>query len=274
LANELAAADLLPQSGGRYFEPFLGSGGFYFAFARQMAWSGAVLSDINSELIDCFVAVRDEPRELWAQVSTLMHDWQASADKRAYYERTRAVEPSELLPVPTAARFLFLNSLCFNGLYRTNAAGKFNVPMGRRRVPPSLTEESLLDASHGLQGTELLHSDYREAVATAGAGDFVVMDPPYFAGATARAFTQYNGTRFGLEDLESVREVFCALSERGCAVVLTQARAAVAHFSDIATRTLELRRKGRIAANVESRRSVSEFAFLNYDPETGEVQRG
>ena len=271
LASALLEGELLPRTTGRYYEPFLGSGGFFFALAGCSEWRSAQLSDVNGELMACFQAVRDAPRELWDRVDRLLEQWRASPCRSEFYNSVRAHRPSKGQRMAGAARFLFLNSLCFNGLYRTNAMGEFNVPMGRLKSRPALNLALLEEAARALAQVNLSTCDFREAIAEARAGDLVVMDPPYMAESGGRGFTQYNGSRFSEGDFLSVRTAFRQLTERGCHTVLTHSRAAVPYFADVPARILELRRRRRIAAKMDARRVVSEFAFLNYDPSTGNI---
>src|SRR5229473_1449448 len=151
-----------------YHEPFVGGGALFFAVRPRRA----VLADNNAELIHCYQQVRDD---VYGVLDALArHVYQ-----RPHFEAVRALEPLRLPAAARAARFIFLNKTCFNGLWRVNRAGRFNVPFGRYKNPRFADPASLITASHALRGVEIRHSPFEEALAMAAPGDFVYLDPPY-----------------------------------------------------------------------------------------------
>jgi DNA adenine methylase len=204
---------LLPPLGAqaRYFEPFLGGGALFFALKPR----AAVLSDSNPHLIEAFRAVRDDV----ARVIECLRRLPKSLDS---YYRIRASHPRNRFT--GAARFIYLNKTCFNGLYRENLAGEFNVPVGRHK--PTLTicnAEQLRAASAALRTADLLAADFEAVTAEAKRGDLVYFDPPYTTAHTDNGFIEYNAEVFSWADQTRLAELAARLARRGCHVVVSNA---------------------------------------------------
>jgi DNA adenine methylase len=197
-----------PPGNWRYVEPFAGSACLFFALAPQEA----VLGDLNRELIAAYRVVRERP----LQVADQVHAW--ATDSRAYY-RIRAQADGQLGPVEAAARFIYLNRLCFNGVYRTNRLGEFNVPYGRRSgaVP---ARERFATCAKLLQSAELRDGDFESTLGDAGKGDFVYLDPPY-SRALSDAYGVYGYGSFDAADLDRLLAYLQQLDERGSRVLLS-----------------------------------------------------
>ena len=214
-------AERAPERIRRYHEPFLGGGAIFFALREAGRIDAAALADGNTELIETWRAVRDDVDGVIATLEPLAArylrtDWM----KRAFvYSDIRDQRPR--LPARKAARLLFLNKTCFNGLYRVNRKGRFNVPHGRYEQPAILDAERLRDASRALAGAELRAEDFERACARAEPGDFVYLDPPYQPLSATSAFTQYTGADFGFADQQRLRAAFDALTERGVPALLS-----------------------------------------------------
>ncbi len=203
-----------------YFEPFLGSGAVFFHLRPRGLFSHYRLTDSNAELITCYRVVRDALEALLARLAE--HQAQHS---RAHYYAVRAWDrdPSwaRASEVERAARFIYLNKTCYNGLWRVNSRGQFNVPMGRYRNPRILDEPRLRAASAALQGVELAVADFGDVLGRAGAGDFVYFDPPYHPRSATANFTAYSQQAFGERAQRRLARVFAALAERGAWVLLS-----------------------------------------------------
>jgi len=200
----------VPKSYGRYFEPFLGGGALFFALrpARCM------LGDVNREIVDCYTAVRDDVKGLVAA----LRDHRYDAD---HYYAVRDADPGKLPLVERAARTIFLNKTGFNGLYRVNRAGKFNVPFGRYAKPAICDEENLIACSAALANAELVAGDFGQVAARARAGDFVYFDPPYVPLSRTAAFTAYAPGGFDLDAQARLAAFFDKLAARGVALLLS-----------------------------------------------------
>ncbi|MGE5597487.1 MAG: DNA adenine methylase [Hyphomicrobiales bacterium] len=210
-----------PERFGRYFEPFLGGGAVYFALAEVRPLAAPVLNDANPDLIACYRALRDSPDAVIERLRPLARGYlEAKGEARAaFYYRVRADAPG--CEVCAAARLIFLNRTCYNGLYRVNASGRFNVPHGRYRNPRILDEPRLRAAAEALRGAELCQLDFEAACANARAGDFVYFDPPYQPLSRTARFTAYTSADFGPADQERLRDLFESLARRGVACLLS-----------------------------------------------------
>ncbi|HXU22776.1 MAG TPA: Dam family site-specific DNA-(adenine-N6)-methyltransferase [Tepidiformaceae bacterium] len=210
-----------PVTFGRYHEPFAGAGAVFFALAEARPAMPAALSDANEALMECFRVVRDALPELLKRLEILEQGYHAlGAEGRAalYYE-VRSREPEAA--AARAARLVFLNRTCYNGLYRVNSAGRFNVPHGRYARPRILDVTGLTSASRALQGVELSSDDFEVACSRAQPGDFVYLDPPYHPLSATSKFTSYTSADFGIGEQEQLAEVFEGLTRRGVAAMLS-----------------------------------------------------
>ena len=201
---------LLPAPFKRYFEPFAGGAALFFALGPERA----SLTDVNEELIDCYRTIRDHVEDVIDALG--QHRYEPK-----HYYRVRALDPQGLGLADRAARTIFLNKTGYNGLYRVNRAGKFNVPIGRYTNPRVCDPENLRACSAALQGVELERRDFAEQVARAKKGDFVYFDPPYDPTSATSAFTSYAPGGFGLDGQERLAAVFAALASRGVHAVLS-----------------------------------------------------
>jgi DNA adenine methylase len=200
---------LLPASYQRYIEPFLGGGALFFALAPARA----LLADLNRELIVTYQMVRDQP----AALADRLAEHRANHNKEYYY-RIRAARSED--PLEVAARLIYLNKTCFNGLYRVNRSGQFNVPMGSYVNPRIYDRANLLAAAHALAAADLCAADYRATLDQASAGDFVYLDPPYVPLSASASFTSYTSSNFGEPEQRQLAAAYRELDRRGCYVML------------------------------------------------------
>ncbi|APT85430.1 DNA adenine methylase [Corynebacterium aquilae] len=211
---------LYPESFENYFEPFLGGGAVFFDLAPQHA----VLNDINPAVTNLYQTIKDDAEGLIQLVSEIEEATPADKDeqKQYYYQlRSQFNEglTSDTYDLKNAALFMVINHRCFNGLFRVNRSGEFNVPFnGSSR--PSLSPENIHAAAESLANTEILTGDFVDACEKAKEGDFVFLDSPY-APLKFDSFTNYAKEGFGLEDHERLATLFRDLDARGCRVVMT-----------------------------------------------------
>ena len=206
----------------RYHEPFVGGGAVFFALRQADLFESASLSDDNEELAETYRVVRDGV----AKLSRHLRDHAREYDRRegiarAKYYYTVRDQKRPRSPAGRAARLIFLNKTCFNGLYRVNSRGKFNVPHGRHVSPRILDRDGLRDASTALNGTEISSRDFEDACAKAEPGDFVYLDPPYQPLSETSLFTSYTKHGFGPEEQRRLRDVFDDLTTRGVHALLS-----------------------------------------------------
>ena len=208
--------ELAPARFRAYHEPFLGGGALFFALARQdrLADKAVYLSDINGELVATWQAVRDDVRAVIRNLSRHRYD-------REYYYQVRDQDPAKLSPPRLAARMIFLNRTGFNGLYRVNSKGKFNVPFGRYKNPLICDRENLEAVSLSLRRVEIHHESFEAVLQRAKKGDFVYFDPPYVPVSDTANFVGYAKDGFSALDQERLAEVFAKLAGRGVRVMLS-----------------------------------------------------
>jgi DNA adenine methylase len=198
----------------RHVEPFLGGGALFFARAPERA----LLCDINQDLIATYEVVRDDVSELLSQLARLSRD---HGQERYYAVRERYNARKPRSPAERAAQFIYLNKTCFNGLFRVNRKGEFNVPMGRYAKPNIADTEVLLAASERLKHVELRCASFECLLSEARPGDFVYMDPPYEPLSRTANFTSYAQDGFSQEDQARLRDVFRELDRRGAKLMLS-----------------------------------------------------
>jgi DNA adenine methylase len=202
----------LPPSYNRYIEPFVGGGALLFEVLPYKA----IINDINTELINAYTVIKDD-------IDALIEDLKKHKNEEEYYYKIRSLNPEKLSAVERASRFIYLNKTCFNGLYRENSKGKFNVPFGKYKNPKILDEENLRAVSEYLNTAEIsiLNLDYKEVCKLAKKGDFVYLDPPYYPISKSSSFTKYHKLDFTERDQMELTEVFRELDRKGCYVMLS-----------------------------------------------------
>jgi DNA adenine methylase len=202
----------LPPSYNRYIEPFVGGGALLFEVLPYKA----IINDINTELINAYTVIKDD-------IDALIEDLKKHKNEEEYYYKIRSLDTEKLSAVERASRFIYLNKTCFNGLYRENSKGKFNVPFGKYKNPKILDEENLRAVSEYLNTAEIsiLNLDYKEVCKLAKKGDFVYLDPPYYPISKSSSFTKYHKLDFTERDQMELTEVFRELDRKGCYVMLS-----------------------------------------------------
>ncbi|MEH2027437.1 DNA adenine methylase [Nostoc sp.] len=200
-----------PKSYKNYYEPFLGGGAVFF----YLQPSAAILTDINAELINTYCCVRDHVEEL----IFILKEHKIQHDKDYYYSVRNNSSGTD---IEKAARLIYLNKTCFNGLYRVNSQGKFNVPLGRYKNPNICAEVLLKAASEALSTSKIKQTDFADVLNYAtSSDDFIYFDPPYYPVSETSYFTAYSRYRFAEEQQVQLKDVFEKLAERGVKVMLS-----------------------------------------------------
>ena len=210
-------SELYPKSLNRYFETFLGSGAVFFNVKQRFDPLNCFLFDINEDLINTFKAVRDKPEEL----IVLLKEHKEKDNSREYFNEQREQFNTMKSGLEKAAIFVYLNKTCFNGLYRVNSKGRFNVPFGKYKKPAILQEAKLRISSELLQNTELTVANFTEALKQARDGDFIYLDPPYFPLTKTASFTAYQKNAFLEEEQKQLAKTFKELDKKGCLLMLS-----------------------------------------------------
>ncbi len=239
-----------PSEFEQYIEPFAGSACLFFLLRPRQA----ILGDFNQSLIETYRTVERSPRAIANHLAKF-------PSSSAFYYTIRRQSPRGLTEVERAARFIYLNRFCFNGVYRTNLKGDFNVPRGTKtgQLPTYLNLKSYSEA---LAGVTLVAGDFEDTLAHAGPGDFVYLDPPY-SSATERNRGEYGHGGFSSADLERLRRSIEALDRVGATFVLSyrytkEVRLLFARWEQ---RTITVRRN--VAGFAGDRRSVRELLISN-----------
>jgi DNA adenine methylase len=210
--------EFFPHEIDRYFEPFLGGGAVFFYLKHRFPDMRPFLRDSNKELINCFRAVRDRPEDLMRLLDEHSKAFRKEGDAYFYAVRKQHDLTDDMA---RAARTIFLNKTCFNGLWRVNAKGEFNTPVGSNKSPNLYSRENLLAACGALQNAQLEVQDFRKTLDEARRGDFIYFDPPYLPVSVYSDFKRYTPDQFRDADQVELARVFRELDGKGCRVVLT-----------------------------------------------------
>lgn len=251
-----------PQAIGRYFEPFVGGGAVFFHLMSRGRLSGPVfLFDKNEELANTYRIVRDKVDEL---IKALAGHREKHSKEHYYQTRSLDRQDGQMSDVVRAARTIYLNKTCYNGLYRVNTKGQFNVPMGSYKNPQVLREDMLRDASTALQGASIEVRDFREVVALAQEGDFFYFDPPYDPLSKTASFTGYTANDFQDADQRDLAEVFRQLDKKGCLCMLSNSSTPFVRelYQGFEIETVQARRA--VNSNGNGRGDIEEVVVLNY----------
>jgi DNA adenine methylase len=214
-------AEILPRLPSKirtYHEPFIGGGAVFFALAAEGRFTDALIGDRNPALVEAYRVVKSD-------VAALIDALEEHADRSRsgggedYFYAVRDAEPTT--PIARVARLIYLNKTCFNGLYRVNRSGKFNVPFGRYKNPRICNAERLRAASKALRDTTILHADFERVAIQAGPKDAVYFDPPYVPISASSSFTAYDANPFGMEEHRRLAALYVKLVRSGVAAVLS-----------------------------------------------------
>ncbi|MEK0401557.1 DNA adenine methylase [Streptococcus suis] len=253
---------LMPDNYNSYFEPFIGGGAVFFELIPKKA----IINDFNSELINCYRQIKDNPQKLIQLLTKHQEN-----NSKEYYLELRAVDRdnriNKMTDVERAARIMYMLRVNFNGLYRVNSKNQFNVPYGRYKNPKIVDSELILSISQYLNknNIEILTGDFEKAVEDVGAGDFVYFDPPYIPLSETSAFTSYTHEGFSYEEQVRLRDVFRKLDKKGAYVMLSNSSSPLVEelYKGFNIHKVEATRTN--GAKVSSRGKISEFIVTNYD---------
>ncbi len=261
LAETYERIGAFPVSFSRYFEPFIGGGAVFFRLQPE----DAHISDANEELINMYRMIKENLEDLVGLLA--IHQNKHNSGRKDYFYEIRGLEPGTLSDPERAARMIFLNRTCFNGLYRVNQQGKFNVPYGRYKNPKILDEINLQNVSNLLQNVTLNTNDFEEAVEIAKKGDFVYMDPPYRPISETSSFTSYTEKNFNDKEQERLKTVFTDLAARGCYVLESNSNAPeiTQLYEDNGIFINEVLAPRAISCKGDGRQPITELVISNYE---------
>lgn len=259
--------EFLPTDIDRYFEPFVGGGAVFFHLKKRFPNLRAFLRDNNPELINAYRVVRDFPEQLMQRLDAHLARYRLDRQNYFYLVRSQHQLPAEEL-VERAARMIFLNKTCFNGLWRVNARNEFNVPIGSQKNPALYDRANILAASHALRDTHLAVQDFRITINEPGPSDFVYVDPPYVPLSATASFTTYTKEDFGPEEQRELAALFGDAARRGVRLMLSNSDTPFVRnlYKGFAIHTVRARRA--INCNGLKRGEIAEVLVTKEDLDT------
>ena len=247
----------MPQNYNRYFEPFIGGGALFF----ELQPDNAYISDMNEELINLYKVVRDNVNELIIDLKK--HDI-----SKEYFMRIRNIDRTsdyeKWSNVKKASRFIYLNRTCFNGMYRVNSKGEFNVPFGHYKNPRIVDENNLINCSNLLQRTEIRHADFSAILNRVQKGDFVYFDPPYVPLSETSSFTSYTKDGFDMDMQFKLRDVCDELNSMGVKFLLSNSDTKLVNELYENYNIKKVFASRQINANADGRGKITEVLVRNY----------
>jgi len=253
----------LPKKFNTYFEPFLGGGALLFHLLNQSPNLKCHVSDLNSDLILAYITIRDKVEQLIESLER--HSGKYFTDQQKYYYSVRESAPKN--QIEKVSRLLFLNKTCFNGLYRVNSKGQFNVPLGKYTNPSIVNKENLLVVSKILQSKNIAIrcQDFAAVLDEAKKDDFVYFDPPYQPVSKTANFTSYTKCEFTYDDLKRLAEVCQKLDKKDCNVLLSNSNTKeVRKLFSSKWKVAEISANRAINSNSKKRTGHSELLIKNY----------
>lgn len=248
----------MPKSYNRYFEPFIGGGALFF----ELQPSNAYISDMNEELINLYNVVKNDVYEL-------IEELKKHEISKEYFMNIRNIDRTKNYKkwsnIQKASRFIYLNRTCFNGMYRVNSKGEFNVPFGNYKNPRIIDERNLINCSNLLQKTEIRNADFSEILNYVQNGDFVYFDPPYVPLNETSSFTSYTKDGFDIDMQFKLREVCDELDSKGVNFMLSNSDTKFVNELYENYNIKKVFASRQINANPNGRGKITEVLVKNYD---------
>ena len=245
---------IAPKDYNVYYEPFLGGGAAFFALSPSTGF----LSDINSDLINSYVVMRDHPVEL--KTVMIQHNQNHSKD---YYYRVRSHEYND--PIEKAGQFIYLNRTCYNGMYRVNKNGQFNVPIGTK-TDCIYDIEQFDEYSRALKKCRIVNSDFVSILNNANNKDLVFADPPYVTKQNSDTFLKYSSSVFSWNDQLRLHNTLVEIRDRGAYIILTNTndKSIRTLYTDSGFYISSLQRKSTISGSISGRGNVFELLITSF----------
>jgi DNA adenine methylase len=254
----------LPHTFSTYYEPFLGGGALLFHILTEKKDSKCIISDLNSDLVLAYTIIRDKVEALLDSLKN--HEKNYQKDSKSYYYSIRKSNPQN--DIEKTSRLIFLNRTCFNGLYRVNSKGKFNVPLGKYSNPNIVNEENIRSVSHILQSCKvsIKCQDFEAVLRDTKKGDLVYFDPPYQPISYTANFTSYTNKDFTNDDLRRLAELCFKLDTKGCKVLLSNSdsKEVADMFSTNPWQVKRINANRSINSNSKKRTGHFELLIKNY----------
>ncbi|WP_297570599.1 DNA adenine methylase [Helicobacter sp. UBA3407] len=249
----------MPRNFNAYFEPFVGGGALFFALKNQgfLESKAIYLSDKNTELINTYQVIQKNPKALLKELESL----QKNHNKELFYSIRNLDRNKDFMHLDSifkAARFIYLNKTCFNGLCRYNAKGEFNTPMGSYKNPKIYDKNLIFNASNALQGAQILCLDFVDMIKLAKSGDFVYFDPPYYPLSKTSSFVSYTDV-FLEKEQERLREIFKELDSKNVKVLQSNSNTTFIKEQYKGFKILEIQAKRAINCKGKKRGEITEL---------------
>lgn len=213
-----------PKKITRYFEPFVGGGAVFYEIVQNNNLEFSGINDINQKLMTTYQQIKSKPNELISILEKLEKDYKRKTEeerKDFFYAVREKYNKDKLNDLDIATYLVYLNKTCFNGMYRENSKGGYNVPFGDQKNPTICDKENLLAASECLKNTKITNLSFEESIKDCRKGDFIYFDPPYYPINGTSKFTSYSKDNFDQNEQIKLRDVFKQLSDKGCLVMLS-----------------------------------------------------
>jgi DNA adenine methylase len=246
----------------RYVEPFAGSACLFFEIQPERA----LIADKNADLIETYMVVRDNAAEVFDRIACLPRT-------SSTYYRVRERDTANMSPIERAVRFIYLNRNCFNGIYRTNGSGRFNVPFATSRAGAFVSRDEFLAAAEMLERATLRAWDFGTTLSSVRGGDFVYLDPPY-AVKSRRVFREYGATLFSFCDVDRLAKHLERIDSRGAAFLVSYADCTESRQLARPWNSFRIRVRRHVAGFAAARRSAYELLISNVNPTRLERTRG
>lgn len=216
--------EMFPKKFDNYFEPFVGGGALFYEVIQKYNVGFSKINDINKKLIIAYKQIKSNPKELISLLKTIDDEYKKLSleEQEKYFYTIRKKYNEEIIDDKTTASYLiFLNKTCFNGMYRENSKGQYNIPFGDQKNPNICDKENILAVSKCLENTEITNYSFEKSVEKCKKNDLVYFDPPYYPVNATSSFTGYSKSSFGEIEQKKLKEVFADLANRGCFVMLS-----------------------------------------------------
>ena len=253
----------MPEKYNKYYEVFIGGGALLF----ELQPSQAVINDSNKQLINCYKVIRDHPEELIAHLQTHKNEAHYFYDIRQIDRNSK--DYAKLSQVEQASRIIYLNKTCYNGLFRVNSQGQFNVPFGSYKNPDIVNESVIRAVSKYLNEKKIniLNGDFADALSTAKKGDFIYLDPPYDPVSDTASFTGYDVNGFNRDEQKRLKQVVDLLHQKGCKILLSNSYTdfICELYNESYYRKVEISALRSINSKGHKRGKINEILIKNYD---------
>ena len=241
---------MIPKDFNNYYEVFFGGGALFFSILPKKA----VIADLNEDLMNLYIQIRDN-------TDNLIEKLKKTKNNKEFYLEMRSSSPED--EIDRAVKFLYLNKTCWNGLYRVNSLGEFNVPFANYKNPLICDDELLNKLSIVLKNIDIKVGDFQDILANVQKDDFVYLDPPYTV-THNKNFISYNSKIFSWDDQIRLANLVKVLTEKGAKVLVSNAKAEEIKKLYKGFKFKVVKRKSVISGNTSGRKDVEEYLFYNY----------